>query len=201
LRVGVRKGMPRRFTPAQLAASAAVAELREEASFAGDVSAWRAYQEDTFATLTLGEVLPRVGDRNRAKLWKATRRQRGKIEVQRGKENSEDAEGQTHKRLKVSAKWQAKLTPLLQNLEASVLQSSPGGTHATRQLRATVVTPGGAKQYSEEVHYSLPPPAGESGSAGKRRTDRHRRRERVAIERLSGATARSSCRPLPVAST
>ena len=184
--------MPTRFTPAQLAASAAVGELRDEASFAGDTSAWRAYQEQMFTTLTLGEVLPPVGDPNRAKRWKAARRQRGKIEEQRGKENTEDAEEQMQKRLKVSDKWQAKHATSLQNLTASVLQPSPGGTHATRQLHATVVTPGGAKQYSEEVHYSLPPVAGERESAAKRREDRHRRREQLAIERLSGANEKEA---------
>lgn len=179
--------MPTRFTPEQLAASAEVGELRDEASFAGDASAWCAYQEQTFTTLTLGEMLPPVGDLNRAKRWKAARRQRGKIEEQRGKENE-----QMHKRLKVSDKWQAQHASSLQNLTASALQPSPGGTHATRQLHASVLTPGGGKSYSEEVHYSLPPAAGEHESAAKRREDRHRRREQLAIERLSGANEKEA---------
>ena len=135
-----------------MAASAAAGEPRSEESFAGDTAAWHAYREQFFSTVTLGETLPPVGDGDRAKRWKAARRQRGKIEEQRAKENNADAEEQMCKRLKVSDKWQEKHASSLQNLTASVLQPSPNGTHATRQLQATVVTPAGAKQYSEDVH-------------------------------------------------
>ena len=44
---------------------------------------WNAYQDDWFKTVTMGEVLPPVGESNRAKRWKSTHQQRGKIEAQR----------------------------------------------------------------------------------------------------------------------
>ena len=119
--------MPKRFTPQQLAASAAVGELRTEQSFAGDTDAWHAYQQTAFSTLMLGEVLPPVGDGERAKRWKAARRQRGKIEEQRTKDAAagvtlvadENDGGQLRKRLKVSARWQAKNAAGLGDLNVS----------------------------------------------------------------------------------
>ena len=100
--------MPKRFTPQQLAASASVGEVRTEASFNGDTGAWHTYQETVFHTLMQGE-LPPVGDSERAKRWKATRRQAGKIKEQRTKDadglaalvTDENDGGQLHKRLKV----------------------------------------------------------------------------------------------------
>ncbi len=40
-------------------------------------------QSEWFKTVTMGEDLPPVGDPNRSKRWKSTRQQRGKIELQR----------------------------------------------------------------------------------------------------------------------
>jgi hypothetical protein len=96
--------MPTRFTPEQLAASAAIGEVRVEASFAGDARAWQAYQENICTRITLGERLAPVGDSSRAKCWKAARRQRGKIEEQRKKDSDgiADAGELVPKRLKVS---------------------------------------------------------------------------------------------------
>ena len=75
--------MPKRFTPEELEASAAAGAPRNEASFAGDATAWHSYQDAFFKTIKLGEELPPYGDACRAALWKAARRQRGKIEEQR----------------------------------------------------------------------------------------------------------------------
>jgi len=83
--------MPTRFTPEQLAAAAAAGQPRSEESFDGDTAAWHAYQDGFFSTLTLGETLPPVGDGNRAKRWKAVRRQHGKIEAQRSKDAADAA--------------------------------------------------------------------------------------------------------------
>ena len=197
--------MPARFTPEQLAASAAAGELRTESTFAGDTAThargpWHAYQDSFFSAITLGQTLPPVGDSNRAKQWKAARRQRGKIEEQRAKDaerkivlapqdGNVDVEQRLVKRLKVSDKWAASHAGGATELTASTPRGTPGGRHATRQLRATVATPGGdgTREYGAEVRYSLPPPAGESESAAKRREDRHRRREQLALERLGGA--------------
>ena len=191
--------MPTRFTAEQLTVSAAAGEPRSEDSFAGDRAAWHAYQDAFFSTVTLGETLPPVGDSDRAKRWKAARRQRGKIEEQRAKDaaatvvlaaqdGNADA-GRLSKRLKVSEAWQGEHVAGVQQLVASTPQASPSGQHATRQLRATVATPGGetTREYVGEVCYSLPPPEGERESAAKRREDRHRRREQLALERLGGA--------------
>lgn len=57
--------MPARFTPEQLAASAAAGEPRTESTFAGDTRAWHAYQDSFFSAITLGQTLPPVGDSNR----------------------------------------------------------------------------------------------------------------------------------------
>ena len=81
--------MPTRYTPEQLAASAVAGEPRLEESFEGDTAAWHAYQDDFVAKLMLGKTLPPVGDADRAKLWKAARRQRGKIELQRAKDEAD----------------------------------------------------------------------------------------------------------------
>ena len=74
--------MPRRFSAEELAASAALGELKTEASFEGDIDAWRGYQHFVVVQLT-GVPLPPVGDASRASRWKAVRRQRGQIEEQR----------------------------------------------------------------------------------------------------------------------
>ena len=60
------------------------------------------------------------------------------------------------KRLKVSDKWVAANVPALRELAVLTPSATPGGCHATRQLRAAVATPGGGEQeYSEAVRYSL----------------------------------------------
>ena len=53
--------MPRRFSAEELAASAALGELKTEASFEGDIDAWRGYQHFVVVKLT-GVPLPPVGD-------------------------------------------------------------------------------------------------------------------------------------------
>lgn len=194
-----------RFTPEQLASAAAAGQPCSEESFGGDTAAWHAYQDGFFSTLTLGETLPPVGDGNRAKRWKAVRRQHGKIEAQRSKDAADaavlaqqdgnaEAGRRMSKRLKVSERWQEEHAAGIQQLTASTPHASPGGQHATRELRATVATPGGngAREHVTEVQYSLPPLAGESESAEKRRHDRHRRREQLALERLSVANEKEA---------
>jgi len=74
--------MPTVFSAAQLAASATAGDPRTQDSFA-TTAEWHAYQAEWFKTVTMGEDLPPVGDPNRAKCWKSTRQQRGKIELQR----------------------------------------------------------------------------------------------------------------------
>ena len=152
--------MPTRFTAEQLAASATAGEPRTEDSFGGDRDAWHAYQAEWFATITLGDVLPPVSDNNRAKRWKAARRQRGKIEAQREKAQNENARDAARKRLKLSDQWVAAHVPALRELQAHSPVATPGGKHATRRLSALVATPEGAeREYSEQVCYTLPPPA------------------------------------------
>ena len=53
--------------------TAAAGEPRLETDFF-DAGAWRAYQDQWFAATTGGEVLPPVGNPDRAKRWKARRR-------------------------------------------------------------------------------------------------------------------------------
>ena len=50
------------------------------------------------------------------------------------------------KRLKVSDKWVAANVPALRELAVLTPSATPGGCHATRQLRAAVATPGGGEQ-------------------------------------------------------
>ena len=71
-----------RYTAEQLAASAAAGDPREESEFS-DRAAFQRWQDEWFSVVTMGETLPQVGDPNRAKRWKATRRQRKAIEEQR----------------------------------------------------------------------------------------------------------------------
>ena len=72
------------YTAAQLAASALAGDLRREESFETKPE-YRAYQDEWFMTVTMGEHLPPTGDANRSKRWTATRRQRAKIEDQRAR--------------------------------------------------------------------------------------------------------------------
>jgi len=186
--------MPKRFTPEQFAASAAAGEPRIKQSFAGDTYAWHTYQDSYFRTL-FGELT----DASRADRWKKACRQREAIENQRTKaaadnvalvaDENHDAPNQVHKRLKVSARWQAEHAAAILELDASAPHASPNGKHATRQLRAVVATPGGVntRECCAEVCYDLPPAEGESKEAAKQRVDRHRSREQLALQRLAGA--------------
>ena len=81
--------MPTVFTAAQLAASAAAGDPRKEEDFP-DKKAYQTWQNGWFFTMT-GETLEPVGDANRAKRWAATRRQRGKIEAQRARQQQQQA--------------------------------------------------------------------------------------------------------------
>ena len=49
--------MPKRFAPEQIAASAAVGELRTQHSFGGDTEAWHNYQDTVYSKLRPGEAL------------------------------------------------------------------------------------------------------------------------------------------------
>ena len=81
--------MPTVSTAAQLAASAAAGDPRKEEDFP-DKKAYQTWQNGWFFTMT-GETLDPVGDANRAKRWAATRRQRGKIEAQRARQQQQQA--------------------------------------------------------------------------------------------------------------
>ena len=70
------------YSSEQLAAAQAVGPPRAEATFSTR-DEWNEYQNAWFREFTSGETLPAVGDPNRAKRWKASRRQHGKIEEQR----------------------------------------------------------------------------------------------------------------------
>lgn len=179
--------MPKVFTPAQLAASASLGELRTQQSFAGDTDAWHAYQEHVYSTLQPGEALPPVHEDERAKLWKAAQRQRGKIEKQRSKNADADAEHQPSKKLKVSTLWQDKHVAGVVDVQLGSPRAVEGGRQALRQLRATVTSPGGVntRECCEDVCYDLPPAEGESDKEARLRADRNRRREQLALERLA----------------
>ena len=149
--------MPTRFTPEQLAASASAGEPRVEDSFSGDRDAWHAYQAEWFTTFTNGEVLPPVGDGNRAKRWKAARRQHGKIEAQREKAETADVAAAI-KRFKVPDQWVAAHVPALRELNVPSPVVTPNGRHAKRQLSALMMAADGSeREYTEEVCYTLPP--------------------------------------------
>ena len=153
--------MPTRFTPEQLAASASAGEPRVEDSFSGDRDAWHAYQAEWFTTFTNGEVLPPVGDGNRAKRWKAARRQHGKIEAQREKAETADVAAAI-KRFKVPDQWVAAHVPALRELNVPSPVVTPNGRHAKRQLSALMMAADGSeREYTEEVCYTLPPRDGE----------------------------------------
>ena len=89
--------MPKRFTPEQIAASAAVGELRTQQSFGGDTEAWHTYQDTVYSKLRPGETL----HASRPDLWKAAARQLKKIEAERNKPVKKV------KKLKVSTRKQA----------------------------------------------------------------------------------------------
>ena len=160
--------MPKRFTPAQLAAAASAGKPRAKASFPGD-EAWHAYQDSWFTTFTSGEVLePRSEESSRASRWKAAVRQHGQIEAHRVKSEESAPADILAKRLKVSDKWIAVHALGLQQLAAASPQVSPAGGHATRRISAAVMTPAGdnvGATHHVDVRYSLPPCDGESAQA------------------------------------
>ena len=168
--------MPKRFTPEQFAASA-LGELRTHESFEGDTQAWHTYQDTVYSKLRPGEAL----HANRAALWKAAARQLKKIE----------AEINTPvKKLKLSTRKQY---PGVTNVQLGSPRPSACGKHVICQLTANV---NGYGLCVEDVHYELPPAEGESEKETKMRSDRHRRREQVALESLShGFMASGSGRP------
>ena len=122
--------MPKQYTAEQLAASAAVGELRTQKSFAGDSQAWHTYQETCYSTLYPGEALPPVGHESRPDLWKAAVRQRKKIEAKRTK----DADDQPGKKLKTSARWQHKNVAGVSDVQLGSPRPSECGRHVLRQL-------------------------------------------------------------------
>ena len=160
--------MPKRYTPAQLAAAAAAGKPRLKASFRND-EAWHIYQDTWFTTFTSGEVLPRCKESSRASRWKAAVRQHEKVEAQRATEEASAPADILSKRLKVSDKWIVEHAPSVQQVAAASPQVSPAGAHATKRVSATVFTPGGvgvgATRHHVDVHYSLPPRDGESAQA------------------------------------
>ena len=88
-------------------------------------------------------------------------------------------------RLLVQRDWIQRHLPGVQMLEPPSPVPTEKGQHAKRSLAAVVSTPGGSMQQLEsEVSYTLPPAHGESGSAAKRRNDRHREREETALRKF-----------------
>jgi len=169
--------MPKRFTPEQIAASAAIGELRTQHSFGGDTEAWHTYQDTVYSKLRPGEAL----HANRAVLWKAAARQLKKIEAELNTPVN---------KLKLSTRKQY---PGVTNVQLGSPRPSACGKHVICQLTAHV---NGYGFCVEDVHYELPPAEGESEKETKMRSDRHRRREQVALESLShGFMASGSGRP------
>ena len=79
--------MGKRYTPAQVAASAAAGKPRAKASFPND-EAWHIYQDSWFATFTSGDELPRPKESSRATHWKAAVRQQEEIEAKLAEEEA-----------------------------------------------------------------------------------------------------------------
>ena len=83
------------------------------------------------------------------------------------------------KKLKVSTRKQY---PGVSDVQLGSPRPSACGTHVVCQLTANVH---GYGSCVEDVYYEQPPAEGESDKETKMRVDRHRRREQVALERLS----------------
>ena len=133
--------MPKRFTPEDFAASAAVCELRTQKSLAGDKEAWRRYQDECYRTLRPGEALPPVkrSSRRRPDLWKAADRQRNTVEAQRTKVA---ADADADHKLMVSTRWLLKNLPSVSNVQLGPPRpSAETEGQVLRQLTATVKTP------------------------------------------------------------
>ena len=80
--------------------------------------------------------------------------------------------------------WVQKHAPFVLNLDAGPLVLAADTIHATRTIQARVLSALDSQTEftsSTDVHYDLPPPAGESASEAAKRADRHRRREERAI--------------------
>ena len=171
--------MPKRFTPDQIAASAAIGELRTQQSFEGDTEAWHTYQDSVYSKLRPGEAL----HASRPVLWKAATRQLKKIEEER---NKPVKKVKKIKKLKVSTR---KEYAGVSDVQLGSPRPSACGTHVVCQLTANVHGYGSAV---EDVYYEQPPAEGESDKETKMRADRHRRREQVALEKLSYGHMRST---------
>ena len=91
-------------------------------------------------------------------------------------------------RFGVADKWIAENTSTIRKLDVPAPDSKPR-RRAVRLLCAVVATPDGDKEYTQAVHYSLPPLCGESCVAAKQRRDRHRWHEKQAIRKLDRAHA------------
>ena len=163
--------MPKRFAPEQIAASAAVGELRTQHSFGGDTEAWHNYQDTVYSKLRPGEAL----HANRAVLWKAAARQLKKIE----------AEINTPvKKLKLSTRKQY---PGVSDVHLSSPRPSACGKHVVCRLTANV---NGYGRCFEDVHYEQPPAEGES--------DKHKESRRPrCVSTAIGAESKSRSRGSP----
>ena len=169
--------MPKRFTPDQIAASAAIGELRTQQSFEGDTEAWHTYQDSVYSKLRPGEAL----HASRPVLWKAATRQLKKIEAER---NKPVKKVKKIKKLKVSTR---KEYAGVSDVQLGSPRPSACGTHVVCQLTANVH---GYGTCVEDVYYEQPPAEGESEKETKMRADRHRHREEVALEWLSYGVTR-----------
>ena len=92
--------------------------------------------------------------------------------------------------LLVKPTWVEDHLPGITQVASEDLIVSANKRHATRSVTALAATPGGSThQVNTTVSYTLPPPEGESESAAKRRSDRHREREQRKLRSLdlSGA--------------
>ena len=84
--------------------------------------------------------------------------------------------------------WIQQHAPNIRAIDIGTPSLTPSGLHATRELRADVLTPGGHEaRHTESVSYTLPPRDGEADDAARRRDERHSKRERDQLRRLSKA--------------
>ena len=120
--------MPKRFTPEQIAASAAIGELRTQHSFGGDTEAWHTYQDTVYSKLRPGEAL----HASRPVLWKAAARQLKKIEAERNKPVKKVKKIKKHK---VSTR---KEYPGVSDVQLGSPRPSACGMHVVCQLSANV---------------------------------------------------------------
>lgn len=89
--------------------------------------------------------------------------------------------------------WIQQHAPNIRAIDIGTPSLTPSGLHATRELRADVLTPGGHEaRHTESVSYTLPPRDGEADDAARRRDERHSKRERDQLRRLSKAPVREA---------